>query len=52
MYGKASKRERIAQIAENLGDGYIQSIVRSEVRGQRIYEFDLKVPVQQRSPEP
>ena len=45
MYGKASNRARVPEIAERLGDGHIQSIIRSRIRGRTVHEFDLKVPL-------
>lgn|GEM_PF-2872508 len=52
MYGKASNRARVPEIAERLGDGYIQSIIRAEIRGRTVYEFDLKVPMVSSRTEP
>ena len=45
MYGKASNRARVPEIAERLGAGHIRSIIRSRIRDRTVHEFDLKVPL-------
>jgi len=45
MNGKATDRGRVSDIAALLGSGQIRSLIRSQIRGKTVYEFDLTVPV-------
>ena len=45
MFGKTSRRSRVPDLAELVGDGQIPSIVRSKIRGRTVYEFEMITPV-------
>lgn len=45
MNGTAMDRGRVSDIAAHLGGGQIRSLVRSQIRGRNVYEFDLTVPI-------
>ena len=45
LAGKAAYRSRIPKIAERLGDGHIETVVRAKIREKDVHDFDLRVPL-------
>ena len=48
--GRALDRVRVADITTRLGDGEVRSLVRAEIRGRELFDFDLVVPAVSASP--
>ena len=45
IQGRASHRDRIPELSQRLSNGLVRSIVREKVRGETVYDFDMKVPI-------